>query len=237
MYAYRLIILLILSLFAQGASAATIWLKDKSGNVCTNTSSTNLGQAIGYGGVSRDGSGFTLTIDNPAAGAPTTGECKNIPMTDRDSLGNPVTNAPIVFNGALTPHVVPINATKDGTNGNPECLDQGSNYSGVSGEVAENAATPRYKINFNFSYTDGCTRGPPVNLNPGQPDFIRDVSIGNMGGPISIVYFSGKYHISVLNQLNPIPEPGSIALILAGALALWGIAGLHGRRKQARTQP
>jgi hypothetical protein len=146
----RLITLFLLATLAQGASATTIWLKDRNGQVCKNTASANAGGVIGLGSVDRNGV-ITMTIDNPDTGtetrSPSTGDCANLPRTP---AGNPS-----VFNGNVTPSIVPIHMLKPGTKGALECLDQGSNFAGVNGSVVSGPQT----ISFGFGYTDGCTGG------------------------------------------------------------------------------
>jgi hypothetical protein len=215
----RLIILLGLTFFAQGALANTIWLKDRQGSVCINTGSGNAGGVIGLGGINIDGSSFFLKIDNPKATKPTTGDCANLPTTD--------TSGPLVFNGTMTANVVPIAMMKPGTKGVNECLNQGNDLSGITGAATIGAGATLKSLQFNFSGATGCMP------NTYQAPFVRGVilvsgSAATFGGAKTI--FQGNYYI-----FNPsaIPEPGTIPLLLAG---LVGLGYLAMRRRTGATQ-
>lgn len=214
MYTTRLIALMGLTIFAQSALANTIWLKDRQGNVCYNSASSNPGQVIGYGGINRNGSGFTFTISNPAAGvrSPATGDCANIPTT----------TANLVFPaGNVVANVVPVSFMKPGTQGVNECLNQGSNLSGVTGGASVGTGSGRRTLAFSFTGTTGCLPGSY------QAPFARTVSIATGAGPAITTVYRGNYHI--FNEANPIPEPGSILLILVGALGLGFLAKRYRR--------
>ncbi len=224
MYATRLITLLGLAVLAQSALANTIWLKDNLGTVCINTGSSNPGGIIGYGGINRDGSGFTLTISNPAATKPTTGDCANIPTT--------TTN--LVFTGGnVVQNVVPITLIKAGTGGNNECLDQGLNLSGVTGGATQAGFT----LAFSFAGAAGCPHPNYQAPNPVVPTFQapfqRTVSISTGTGFFATTLFNGTYHISTQTLPNQIPEPNTTLLMLAGALGMAGL-GLRRRRNGMR---
>jgi len=214
MKATHLIALVLLATLAQGASATTIWLKDRNGQVCKNSASTlNAGGVIGLASVDRNGA-ITMTIDNPDTGtetrSPSTGDCANLPRT--------TTGVPLVFIGGVTPSIVPIHMLKPGTKGALECLDQGSNFSGVNGSVVSGNQT----LSFGFGYTDGCTGGNAL------PTFSRPVTLSMPENPeADIIVFNGLYHI--FNEGNPVPEPGSLLLLVAGAASLI-LIGLQRRR-------
>lgn len=221
MKATHLIALVLLATLAQGASATTIWLKDRNGQVCKNTASANAnaGGVIGLGSVDRNGV-ITMTIDNPDTGtetrSPSTGDCANLPRTP---AGNP-----LVFNGSVTPSIVPIHMLKPGTKGALECLDQGSNFAGVNGSVVSGPQT----LSFGFGYTDGCSGGNAL------PTFSRPVDLSIPENPeAQIVVFNGLYHI--FNEGNPVPEPGSLLLLIAGAVSLITI-GMQRRRLVKKDQ-
>lgn len=202
----RLLTSLLLVSLAQGALATTIWLKDRGDQVCKNSASANPGQIIGLGGVTRAGA-ITFTISNPAGGilTPNSLDCQSIPTT-------PVAS-PIVFSGTLQPQIVPIHMVKPGTKGALECLDQGNNYSGVSGQLVSGI----YRLIFAFSYTDGCTTGNPL------PAFSRSLTLRQ--GQSERPRFVGKYHIFRDDgQGNPIDEPGTLLLMAAGAAGLISFA-------------
>lgn len=214
MYTTRLMTLIALSIFAQGVLANTIWLKDRQGNVCYNSASTNPGQVIGYGGVNHNGTGFTLTIRNPANGTktPATGDCAAIPTA-------PAAN-PIVFNGALTPRLTAVHMWKPGTNNALECLDQGSNLSGLSGTVTSG----NYRLLLSTQFTDGCNMQTQSKItSDGLPVFVRTVSLF-AGGERPV--YTGAYHIF---NVTTVPEPSSILLLLAGATG-FGVFALARRR-------
>jgi hypothetical protein len=216
MYATRLITFVGLAVLAQSALANTIWLKDRLGNVCINTASSNPGGIIGYGGINRDGSGFTLTLSNPAgATKPTTGDCANIPAT--------TTN--LVFTGGnVVQNLVPITVVKAGTNGANECLDQGLNLSGVTGGATQGGLT----LAFSFTGAAGCPhpnyQAPNPVLPTYQAPFQRTVSLATGSGPFLNTLYNGTYHISTQTLPNQVPEPDTALLLLAGGLGMAGVA-------------
>lgn len=218
MYTTRLMTLIALSVFAQGVLANTIWLKDRQGNVCYNSASTNPGQVIGYGGVNRDGTGFTLTISNPANGTktPATGDCTTIPSA-------PAAN-PIGFSGSMTARLQATHMWKPGTNQVPECLDQGTNLSGLSGTLNSG----QYRLLLSTQFTDGCNIQTQTKITSnGLPAYVRTVTLFGGGGERPL--YNGVYHIF---NVASVPEPSSILLILAGATGLGALA--ISRRKSAR---
>ena len=206
----RLVASIGLALFAQGALASTIWLKDRLGGVCYNagiTNPNNPSHIIGLGGINQDGSGFTLTIDNPAgAGKPTTGDCANIPAT----------TTPLVFSGSgVVANSVPISSLQPGTKGANECLNQGNNLSGITGAASIGTGSATKSLQFNFSGTPGCLAGTV------QAPFVRGVllvtgSAATFGGAKTV--YAGNYYI--FNPAATIPEPGSLLLLLAGLLGM-----------------
>ncbi|KAF0101292.1 MAG: hypothetical protein FD187_2923 [bacterium] len=212
MHKTRLLAFCSLALLAQGASATTLWLKDNGGNVCRNSASTNPGQVIGLASVTSGGA-LTLTINNPANGTvtPNSAPCTNLPKAPA--------NNPLVLSGNVTPRIVQVNMTKPGTNGALECLKQGNNFSGVSGAFDSGQGIV-YTATWGFSYQDGCGAN-----NNGQPAFSRTLMLRANG--VERPVFSGSYHI--FNEANPVPEPGSLALLVAGASGLLLLA-LRNRR-------
>jgi len=204
----RLLALFLLAILAQGASATTIWLKDNNGQVCKNN-----GNVIGLGSVTTGGA-LTLTIDNPANGnvTPNSGPCTNLPKT--------TAGVPLVLSGSVTPHIVQVNMSKPGTGGAPECLSQGKNFSGVSGTFNSGQA-PVYTLIWGFSYTNGCG-----TANNGLPIFSRSLLLRING--VEAPAFQGSYHI--FNEANRVPEPGSLALLVAGFAGLLLLAVRRGTR-------
>jgi hypothetical protein len=217
----RFLALFLLAAVAQGASATTIWLKDNAGQVCKNSLSTNPGQVIGLGTVTSAGA-LTLTISNPSNGTktPSSGECLNLPTA-------PAAN-PLVISGSVTPQMLSIHMWKPGTKGAMECLDQGSNFSGIIGLVTNNP----YRFNFTGGYTDGCNMQTQTKItSDGLPVFVRGLVIRQQGRELPL--FTGSYYI--FNEANRIPEPGSLLLLMAGAAGLI-LVGMQRRRlaRQAR---
>lgn len=219
MYKTRLMALIGLTIIAQGAMGSTIWLKDRQDQVCYNTGSSNPGGVVGYGGINRDGSGFTMTISNPAATKPTTGDCANIPTTTTD----------LVFTGGnVVPNVVPITLVKAGTGGANECLDQGLNLSGVTGGASIGTGASTRTVAFSFTGAAGCSH-PNYTVPTYQAPFQRTVFISTGVGPAQQTPYRGNYHI--FDQAS-IPEPGTLPLLLAGAA---GLGALALRRRSRRT--
>lgn len=213
MNAIRLLTFCSLAVLAQGASATTIWLKDNSGRVCRNSASTNPGQVIGLASVSSGGA-LTLTINNPANGTltPATGGCEVLPKAPA--------NNPLVLSGTVTPRIVQVNMTKPGTKGALECLNQGSNFAGVSGTFDAGQGTV-YTLTWGFAFTDGCG-----SANNGQPIFGRSLFMQVQGQPRSL--FQGTYHI--FNEANKVPEPATLGLLAVGAGLLAMFAARRPRR-------
>lgn len=224
MKATRLIALLLLSALAQGASATTVWLKDRNGQVCKNSASGNAG-VVGIGGVDRNGV-MTMTIDNPDTGTetrnPSVGDCANLPRT---SVGSPLV---LSGSGLVTPQIVPIHMWKPGTNGAMECLDQGSNFVGLKGTLVNGQKM------FLFSgglLSDGCDMSSQTKTTlDGLPVFRREVSYFNGG---ERPRFIGAYHI--FNEANSVPEPGSLLLLVVGATSLIFV-GMQRRRLAKQAQ-
>ncbi|WP_165922929.1 PEP-CTERM sorting domain-containing protein [Sulfurirhabdus autotrophica] len=183
--------------YSQIATATNaIWLKDTNGVVCTNSASSNSGQLVGLG----DAASGSVTIDNPGTG---TTNCTGIPTT----------TSPITFSG-FAQNTVPISMIKPGTNNNPECLNQGSNLSGVNGS----ATTSGFTLTFAFSYTNGCPAPLPV--------FTRTATLTD-GSTV----FNGTYYVY---NTNTVPEPSTIMLLLAGLL---GLAGMSWLKRSGRMSP
>ncbi len=141
------------------------------------------------------------------------------------------TFVPAIANGNYTgtPNVVVENVTlnKPGTNGQNEPLDQGPNVEGLTGtlQYVTNAAgtcagtgsttvTKTYTITFGYSAGSQNTAGRTYSVT--------------CAGPGAFTPVTGNYHVR--NLANPVPEPETLWLALAGlsALALF-------RRKQQRT--
>jgi hypothetical protein len=229
MYTTRLLALIGLTLFAQSALANTIWLKDRQGNVCYNSGSSNPDHIIGYGGINREGAvGFTLTLSNPG----TTGDGAVTPAS-ADCLAIPRTTTNLVFTGGnVVRNVVPITLVKAGTGGNNECLDQGLNLSGVTGGASAGALT----LAFSFTGAAGCPHPNYQAPNPVVPTyqgpFQRTVSIATGSGLFLTTLYTGAYHISTQTNPNQVPEPSSILLILAGVSSL-GLLALLRRKAPA----
>lgn len=220
MKATPIFLLIALAAFTQGSLANTVWLKSGGGHLCKNSLSGNPDQVIGFGGADRSGA-FTLTLDNPTGGTLSSRECAGIPRT--------VPGAPIVFNGSVAPQQVDVNfikATVYPKTGQTvqECLRQGTNYSGISSGPI-NDTTNTYSLTLGFSYTDGCdpTTGAPLTPS-GQPNFNRTLALTTLGTGAT---YNGRYHIF---NVNAVPEPNALLLVLAGAMGMGLAAWMCARR-------
>lgn len=233
MYTTRVMTLFALSIFAQGVLANTIWLKDRQGNVCYNSVSNNPDHIIGYGGVDRSSSAFTMTIDNPPTGTVTpAGDCQNIPKNLNANPAKPAGD-PIVFNGTLTRQLRQVHMWKPGTDGRLECLAQGQNLSGVTGSVTTGTGTNQYSIGFGFAFTDGCNFATQQIITAnGLPTFTRTVFISQRQGNAFPRVYEGNYQIF---NVEAVPEPSSMLLLLAGAFGL-GVLALSRRKAGKRRQ-
>ena len=227
MYTSRFIALMGLTVITPGALASTIWLKDRQDHVCYNSASTNPGQVIGYGGINRDGTGFTLTISNPSTGSktPASGDCLTIPATTSN----------VAFTGGnVVANVVPITLVRAGTSGSNECLDQGRNLSGVTGGASAAFPAGTRTVAFSFAGAAGCAHPNYQAPNPVVPTyqgpFQRTASITSGTGPFQTTVFNGSYYM--FDQAS-IPEPGSLPLLLAGAMGL-ALLALRRRSRRAR---
>jgi len=234
---YALLSLSLSLLLAQTAGASVVTLKGTGAVgstpvVCTNTLTVSPSNPLGIIGLgSIDGSGnITMTILNPTNGvvAPRGSSCINIPRTGPSS-----SPTPIVFTGSLPAQYSTLHAVRAGTKGVAECLEQGSNLSGIGASGGSSLVSGAYTLtlsyNFNSASDDGCVypSQPPVWITlDGQPKFSRGATLA--GGPQT---FTGAYH---LYDAATIPEPGSLALLLAGAAAAVGLNLLSRRRKAAR---
>lgn len=220
----RLWTLFCLAVFAQGALGATIWLKDRNGNVCYNSLSTLGGPPpgapggyIGLGGINRDGSGYQMQISNPTAGVvtPATGDCTTLPKSD----------SILSFSGgSVAPYKVAVSMVKPGTKGNNECLEQGVNLMGLNGGSSTVVGTVTWTLAYSYASATGCkpgTEAPPSLFEQ------RSVSLARKAGAFSNTTYRGTYHI--YNESNPIPEPSITLLLLAGALGL-GTLGVWRQR-------
>lgn len=231
MHKTRLLVLIAMPFAAQGVLANTIVLKDRQDNICYNSASQNPGKVIGYGGINRNGGGFTMIISNPPSGAvtPATGDCDTIPKTPAGDLE--------FSGGNAVPNVVPVTHIKAGTNGDAECLDQGLNLSGVTGGASIGSGVGKRTINFSFNGADGCHH-PNYSVPTYQAPFERTVSISTGSGPSQKTPYSGTYYIfnpDVVDPINNVPEPGSLLLMLAGASGLGALA-LARRRSGKRSK-
>ncbi|MDO9227565.1 MAG: PEP-CTERM sorting domain-containing protein [Pseudomonadota bacterium] len=234
MFNRTLIIGLALGLsLAHPAAAGVVWLKG-SDLVCKNSmsvSASNPQGIIGLGNIDSAGN-FNMTIINPSDGVVSPSgrghPCTIIPKTGPSSA--PV---PIVFSGVMPARYNVLNAIRAGTGGVEECLKQGSNLTGI-GSVAGSALTTTttlgtYTLTLRHQLTsDGCEFGAnPVTryTQDGQPTFLRGATL--TGGAST---FNGSYYVFDPNAFSPIPEPGSLALLLAGVAAALGLNLLTRRR-------
>lgn len=215
-------------LLALPASANTVWLKGGTSpaTVCKNSLSSNPGQVIGYGGIDSAGN-FTMTISNPSNGVvspPGRGPCPSLPTT-----GTSTAPTPIVFTGSMPVRNEALNAIKAGTNNAFECLNQGTNLSGIGTAAGSTLTSGAYALTLKFTLSsDGCTRNPTVWLTgDGQPAFLRGATL--TGGTLP---FNGYYHVF---NAAAIPEPDTFALLLAGATAALTLGWARRRKLAART--
>ncbi len=243
MHKTRLLAFCSLALLAQGALANTIWLKDAStpkSEICRNSlisNPNNPEKIIGLGGVNRDGTSFTLTIDNPPPTAavpnpvtPATGACQNLPQNTNANPANNPSGNPIVFSGSMTPRLTATHTWKEwmaqtssGSMLRKECLDQGRNLAGLSGTIDSG----QYRLLLSTQFTDGCDMRSQTKITAdGQPLIVRTAAIFR-GGERPI--FSGAYHIF---NVDSVPEPGTILLLVIGAATLGVVA--FSRRLQAK---
>jgi hypothetical protein len=236
MYKNRLVALIGLAVFAQSTLANTIWLKDRSApkpQVCKNAlinNTANPEKIIGLGGVNRDGSSFTITIDNPPAPVgdpnpvtPATGDCQNLPKNTNVTIANPK-GTPLVFNGGLTAKISPVHMWKEGTEKRMECLDQGGNFTGVTGSAAVGTVPNRYTIIFSYDFRDGCNmQSQQPSTTDGLPVFTRTAVITKQANS-SATIFTGSYH---LFDVNAVPEPSTILLLLTGLIGLVSVSWLR----------
>lgn len=202
-------------LLAPMASASVVYLKGSSG-VCLNSKSISPSNPLGIIGLgSIDSSGnFGMTILNPSDGAVTPARtvCTNIPRT-----GPSTSPTPIVFNGTLPVQVSSLHTIGQGTSGRQECLNQGNNLSGIGNTLGSSLTSGAYTLTLAYTLSsDGCNSGGPLTPD-GQPIFVRSATLA--GGTAT---FTGKYYLYDPNAVHPgvVPEPGSLALLLAGAAAV-----------------
>ncbi len=245
MHTTHLIALIGMSVFAQSALANTIWLKDTSTpkpEICRNSlisNPNNPEKIIGLGGVNRDGSSFTLTIDNPPPTVavpnpvtPATGACQSLPQNLNANPANNPSGNPIVFSGSMQPRLTATHMWKEwmaqtssGSMLRKECLDQGSNLSGLSGTINSG----QYRLLLSTQFTDGCDmQSQTKSTADGQPLIVRTATIF-LGGERPI--YTGTYHIF---NVDSVPEPGTIMLLVIGAATLGMVA--FTRRRQTKGQ-
>lgn len=227
---------ILLALFVQNAFASTIWLKNSGKQLCSNNLSSNPGtpspplpppsvHPIGYGGIDQIGA-FQLTISNPDGGAITPASTKGNTCLGFPRTGAPAAETTIVFNGPLTSEISNINAIRTGTGGVGECQRQGNNLTGVSGNLVSTSGA--YRLTFTYSFVNGCDPDTHTQItSDGQPSFTRGFTLTRLSDNVVVV--TGTYHVFDINSL---PEPGSLTLILAGALAALSL-GLIKRRVKA----
>jgi PEP-CTERM motif len=143
--------------------------------------------------------------------------------------------SPAILNGTYAPgalNVIVENVTlnKPGTGGQNEPLDQGPNVEGLSGTLQFTttaagfcdgtvnpgggpAASKTYTITFSYAANSQNPAGRTYQIT--------------CSGPGSLSPINGRYH--VVNTANPVPEPETLLLMLAGLGALsWTLR--QGRR-------
>jgi len=194
------------------------------------------GLIIGNGGLSFDSDQEVAGADQELA--PQAAPGPSITLT----TGLPPTWLPFTFNtvdptNPMRVVVVTSALCKPGDRGsNPavtEKLDQGPNVEGLkyrlTGTKTVGAATRTYALDFDLAKTAVACPGDPTKV---VYAYTRTYSLKRIFSPGNeSVVATGRYHIWNPKSASPIPEPGSLALLLAGAAAA-GLA-LRGRRGRA----
>lgn len=131
--------------------------------------------------------------------------------------------------------VVTTSLLKPGTGGANELLKQGPNVEGLrfritgTKNVTSGTTTVPVKLAMDFTLT-------AIPQGNGTTAFIRDFSIRTVNtttGADGGIIATGKYHIS---NTRSIPEPGSLALLLAAAAAGLGLTRLRQRAANKEKQ-
>jgi hypothetical protein len=231
--------LLLLMASAQGAFAATIWLKVSINNaniICANSKSSNPASPndptfhpIAYGGIDSSGN-FTLKISNPSDGvvSPAGGKSGNA-CTAFPQTGLSTSETPILFSGSMTSATPTIYEWRPGTTSTGSqlyCQNEGANLEGVSGTLTSQDGN--YSVNMAFSLTSqGCDFNSQSQIGTGNAVYARSYTLTKLSDSSTVA--AGSYY---LFNLATIPEPGSLYLLAAGAVALFSL-GLIRRRKTA----